>query len=86
MIVYGHVSAASRISRVDLSSGSGTKTLPFARGYFLTELPDVPSAGALPSADAPFVLDGYGTDGRLVASLDLAHVVAMSSPPPGPAK
>lgn len=80
LIVYGHVSAASRISRVDLSSGSGTQALPFARGYFLAELPDVPSAGALPTQDAPYILKGYGNDGDLIASLDLAHVVAMSSP------
>ena len=86
LIVYGHVSAASRISRVDLSSGSGTQALPFAKGYFLTELPDVPSAGALPAQDAPYVLKGYDNDGSLIASLDLAHVVAMSSPSQSSAK
>jgi hypothetical protein len=81
LIFYGHVSAASRISRVELSSGAGTFELPFAKGYFLGELPSVASAGDLPMKDAPYVLHGYGSDGRLLASLDLAHVVAMSSPP-----
>lgn len=80
LIVYGHVSAASRIGRVDLSAGGTVRRLPLARGYFLVELPDVPAAGDLPG-DGPYVLEGYGGDGRLVASLDLAHAVAMASPP-----
>jgi hypothetical protein len=80
LIVYGHVSVASRISRVDLSVDGSVQRLPFAKGYFLVELPDVPAAGDLPN-DGPYVLKGYGSDGRLVASLDLAHVVEMASPP-----
>lgn len=81
LTLYGHVSAASRISRVNLSYGTGEQTLAFAKGYFLVALPDVHAAGELPRENAPYVLEGYGSDGRLIASLDLAHVVAMSSPP-----
>jgi len=81
LIFYGHVSASSRIGRVELSSRAGAVELPFGKGYFLGQLPSVSSAGELPSEGAPYVLHGYGSDGRLVASLDLAHIVAMSSPP-----
>jgi hypothetical protein len=78
LLVDGHVAPDSRIAKIELRSAAGARALPLAKGYFLANITVAPQ-GQLP-AGGPYVLVGFGKDGREVARVDLGRIAQSSSP------
>ena len=78
LVLAGRVSPS--IARVALQSASGAMPLPLGGGYFVGQLPASAAAGELPTDGAPYVVVGYDRAGAKVASVDLAQLLASSSP------
>ena len=75
----GQVSRDAGIARMGFRSAAGEVPLAFENGFFIGQLPDGDvHAGVLPSG-GPFVIVGYGVDGKVVASLDVEKTIRRAS-------
>jgi hypothetical protein len=75
LLLDGHVAGGSRITKIALKSGTETKTLPLAKGYFLSDLATAPQ-GQLPTDGGPYVLVGYDAHDQEVSRVNLARLAA----------
>jgi hypothetical protein len=79
LLLDGHVAAGSRIAKLTLESGTETRTLALAKGYFLTDLAVAPQ-GQLPASGRPYILVGYDGQNHEVSRVDLARLTGSASP------
>ena len=79
LLVDGHVAAGSRIAKIVLESAAEKRTLPLAKGYFLTDLAVAPQ-GQLPKDGRPYVLVGYDGQGQEVGRVDLGRLAGSAGP------
>jgi hypothetical protein len=73
-ILSGQVSAASGITRVELSSSTGSSPLSLGRQQYIGELPTSAADASMPSG-GPFVVIGYDATGEEVARTNLNSLV-----------
>jgi hypothetical protein len=74
-ILSGQVSATSGITRIELSSATGSTPLSLARRQYIGELPTSAADASIPPG-GPFLVIGYGATGDEVARTNLNALVA----------
>jgi hypothetical protein len=75
VLLQGQVAPRLGIARVTLRTKTEESAVPFANGYYLTQLENSTASDALPPG-GPYVLVGYDSAGNVVAKQDLQQLIA----------
>jgi len=67
VLVKGEVKAVDRVTRVTLRTPAGETEIAYSSGFFLVQLPNSTSSGALPPG-GPYVVVAYDAAGNEVAT------------------